>query len=250
MNPSAGHGAMSGNLFLDRAIADRDEIQQYLDTKVDLKKGQKLAVGSYTYFPINTLVSLNFILKNGYIAEIRQIGRDGVVGLLNFIEQNASLATATVLSAGSAYRIKADVIHDIFERSSQFRMTTLQYMQAVMQEASQNVICSRFHSISQQCCRSLLAAADRTGSQTVYLTHEQLAVAIGCRREAVSLAARQLQLAGIIHYNYGKIIILDRKEMETRACECYYTILKSFSPFLPPDETGTTNKDDRLTVEI
>lgn len=249
MNPSAGHGAMSGNLFLDRAIADRDEIQQYLDTKVDLKKGQKLALASHIYFPIDALVSLSFILKNGYIAELQQIGREGVVGLPDFIEQKASQATAMVQSAGSAYRIKADVVNDIFARSQQFRRTTLQYMQAVMLEASQNVICSRFHSISQQCCRSLLAAADRTGSQTVYLTHEQLAVTIGCRREAVSLAARQLQLAGIIHYSYGKIIILDRKEMETRACECYYTVLKSFSPFLPPDETNTTNKDDSIIAE-
>lgn len=249
MNLSAGHGATSGNLFLDHAIPDRVQIQQFHDTKVDLRKGQKLAVGSYTYFPINALVSLSFILKNGYIAEIRQIGRDGVVGLPNFIEQNASLATATVLSAGSAYRIKADVMLDIFERSSQFRMTTLQYMQAVMQEASQNVICTRFHSIAQQYCRSLLAAADRIGSETVHLTHEQLAVAIGCRREAVSLAARQLQLAGIIHYNYGKIIILDRKAIEARACECYHSVHKAFSIFFPPDDAGVIHNHHKSPAE-
>ena len=249
MNPSAGHGATSGNLFLDHAIPDHVQIQQFHDTKVDLRKGQKLAVGSYTYFPINALVSLSFILKNGYIAEIRQIGRDGVVGLPNFFEQNASLATATVLSAGSAYRIKADVMLDIFERSSQFRMTTLQYMQAVMQEASQNVICTRFHSIAQQYCRSLLAAADRIGSETVHLTHEQLAVAIGCRREAVSLAARQLQLAGIIHYNYGKIIILDRKAIEARACECYRSVHKAFSIFFPPDDAGVIHDHHKSPAE-
>ena len=237
MNPSAGHGATSGNLFLDHAIPDRVQIQQFHDTKVDLRKGQKLAVGSYTYFPINALVSLSFILKNG------------VVGLPNFFEQNASLATATVLSAGSAYRIKADVMLDIFERSSQFRMTTLQYMQAVMQEASQNVICTRFHSIAQQYCRSLLAAADRIGSETVHLTHEQLAVAIGCRREAVSLAARQLQLAGIIHYNYGKIIILDRKAIEARACECYRSVHKAFSIFFPPDDAGVIHDHHKSPAE-
>lgn len=238
MNPSALHGATSGNLFLDHAIADCDQIQHLLDSKVDLKKGQELAVESYAYFPIDALVSLSFMLQNGYVAEIRQIGREGVVGLPTFMAQDASHATAVVQSAGTAYRIKADIVGEIFERSPQFRITTLQYMQAVMLEASQNVICTRFHSIAQQCCRSMLAAADRLGSQTIHLTHEQLAVAIGCRREAVSLAARQLQLAGIIHYSYGKIVILDRKAMEARACECYSVVRKGFSIFFYAGSEG------------
>ena len=250
MNSSAAHGATLGNLFLDRAIMHRDHFQRYLDTRVRLKKGQELPILHYTYFPIDALVSLSFVLNNGYLAEIRQIGREGVVGLPNFIDQDASQASAVVQSAGSAYRISTDVVRDIFERSQQFRLATLQYMQAIMQEASQNVICTRFHSVAQQCCRSLLVAADRLGSETIRLTHEQLAVAIGCRREGVSLAMRQLQLAGIIESSYGRIVIMDRKAMEARACECYPALQQAFSLFFTPDQAETTHQTDRSTTEI
>jgi CRP-like cAMP-binding protein len=244
MNTAAVHGPSTGNLFLDRAVADRAAFRKYLQTRVPLGKGQALSTRAQVYFPVDALVSLSFILANGYVAEVRQIGREGFVGLSAVIGPDMSQATAVVQSAGSAYGISADVMRDMFESSPRFRRTTLQYMQALMQEAAQYVVCTRFHSIAQQCCRSLLLAADRLDSRTIHLTHEQLAVAIGCRREAVSLAARQLQSVGMISYRYGKIRIVDRKAMEARACECYPALRRAFSLFFTPDQVGMTDQTD------
>lgn len=250
MNADAVHGPSTGNLFLDRAIADRAAFRKYLQTRVPLGKGQSLSTRAHVYFPVDALISLSFVLNNGYVAEVRQIGREGFVGLSAVVGPDMSLGTAVVQSAGSAYGISADVLRDMFERSPQFRRSTLQYMQALLQEAEQYVICTRFHSIAQQCCRSLLFAADRLGSETIHLTHEQLAVAIGCRREAVSLAARQLQSAGMISYRYGRIRIVDRKAMEARACECYPALRRAFSLFFTPDQADTTNQTDGSMTRV
>ena len=53
------------------------------------------------------------------------------------------------------------------------------------------------------------------------LTHEQIAQALGVRRETVSLAAANLQKNKLIKYSRGRIRVLDRKGLESFACECY-----------------------------
>lgn len=220
----------TGNFFLDCAVADRSVLKKQLETKVRFKKGDQLDVDSQMYFPIDMLISLSFDLKEGHTAEFRQIGREGFAGFSAFMGGPVVGRSAIVQTGGTAYRISAAVMQEIFEKSPQFRKAVLSYMQALMQEAVQGIICNRYHSIVQQYCRSLLLASDRIGSGVVHLTHEQIAATIGCRREAVSLVARKLQTDGAIDYKYGRIAIVNRTVVEARACECYRVIRSSFSP--------------------
>lgn len=247
MNPISFPGTTSGNLFLNRAIAAEFAIESDRKSTVRLKKGQALVTNAHMYFPINVLISLNYYLESGYLAEFRQIGREGFLDFTSLIGRDAGQGVAIVQTDGDAYRIDTDVIQAIFDTSPQFRRITLEYMQALMHEAAQSIVCNRFHSITQQFCRSLLLAADRLGSPTVHLTHEQLAVAIGCRREAVSLVARKLQLAGLIDYAYGKIVILDIDAMKIQACECYAAVATAFSAFFNPQQPGSAEPPARST---
>nr|WP_283773417.1 helix-turn-helix domain-containing protein [Altererythrobacter sp. KTW20L] len=106
-----------------------------------------------------------------------------------------------------------------------------------MRESAQRIICNKQHSITEQVCRTLLMASDRLGNQTLDLTHDQLAIAIGCRREAVSISAGKLQSDGVIRYGYGKITITDRAALEYRSCECYPVIREVFAKFLAAEES-------------
>jgi DNA-binding transcriptional regulator YhcF (GntR family) len=47
---------------------------------------------------------------------------------------------------------------------------------------------------------------------------------LGVRRAGVSEAASQLQGKGLIRYQRGRIQIVDRKSLETVACECYRVV--------------------------
>jgi hypothetical protein len=40
--------------------------------------------------------------------------------------------------------------------------------------------------------------------------------------------AGTLQKAGLIHYKHSRITIVDRKELESAACECYATVKQHF----------------------
>ncbi len=62
---------------------------------------------------------------------------------------------------------------------------------------------------------------DRMGEDSFLLTQEFLAMMLGVRRSGVFIAASALQRAGVITYSRGKVVILDRRELERRSCECY-----------------------------
>jgi hypothetical protein len=47
---------------------------------------------------------------------------------------------------------------------------------------------------------------------------------LGTRRASVTVAAGALQEAGVIKGSRGSVNILDRKQLEKRACSCYGVI--------------------------
>ena len=117
----------------------------------------------------------------------------------------------------------------LFEDNGRLRGLILHYMQALMTDAAQKVVCIRRHSIEQQLCRTLLACLDRKDQEPLVLTQELIARTMGVRREAVTLAAQKLQAAGLIAYARGHITVIDRTGIEAQSCECYKISVKAFN---------------------
>jgi hypothetical protein len=65
---------------------------------------------------------------------------------------------------------------------------------------------------------------DRVDSPSLPLTHEFLAQMLGTGRPSVSLAAAGLEDAGLIENMRGTVKLLNRKNLEEAACECYGVI--------------------------
>jgi CRP-like cAMP-binding protein len=128
----------------------------------------------------------------------------------------AQLSTAAV-------RLNAEALRTELGRSSALLQSLLRYAHDVLGEAARSLVCHRFHSSSQRLSRWLLGAGDCFGSDTLDLTHECLAHALGIPRTAVTAAAVLLQDAGHIWYRHGHIIIKNRKQLKIAACDCYRT---------------------------
>ncbi len=47
---------------------------------------------------------------------------------------------------------------------------------------------------------------------------------LGVRREGVTEAAGKLQKLGVITYRRGRIMVLDRPQLEKLSCECYEVV--------------------------
>jgi CRP-like cAMP-binding protein len=106
-------------------------------------------------------------------------------------------------------------------------------MQALITQTAQTSVCNRHHSLDQQLCRWLLLRLDRTLSNVLLVTQEQIAVMLGVRREGVTQAAGKLQATGLIHYNRGRIAVLDRPGLEALVCECYAVVNREYERLLP-----------------
>ena len=65
------------------------------------------------------------------------------------------------------------------------------------------------------------------------MTQELIANMLGVRREGVTEAAGKLQKAGLIHYQRGRITVLDRPAVEARSCECYQVVKSEVDRLLP-----------------
>jgi Mn-dependent DtxR family transcriptional regulator len=74
---------------------------------------------------------------------------------------------------------------------------------------------------------------DRLNSDTFPFTQDMLAVMLGVRRPTVTLAAGALQRDGIIHYQHGRIHILNREGLEAAACECYQEVANTLRRLIP-----------------
>lgn len=190
---------------------------------------------SHLYFPITSIVSLQCDLEDGTSSEFGLTGNEGVVGVFLFMGTQTSISTSVVIRKGLAYRFKADVLLKEFNHSGAFRRLILRYMQAMMTEASQRAVCHRRHSIDQQLCRIILLCLDRTLASQLTLTQELIARTMGVRREAITVAAQKLQVAGLIRYARGSITVLDRTGIESLACECYKIVKHEFDRLLPEE---------------
>ena len=187
----------------------------------------------YVYFPIDSIVSLLYVMEDGASAEIAVTGFDGVVGIALFMGGETTPSRAVVQSAGHAYRLKAAVLRTEFEHGGALQHLLLRFTQALITQMAQTAVCNRHHSVVQQLCRWLLLSMDRLAGNELRMTQDLISNMLGVRREGVTEAAGHLQAAGLIHYRRGKITVLDRSKLEQRVCECYSVVKKELDRLLP-----------------
>ena len=187
----------------------------------------------HIYFPIDCIVSLLYVMKDGASAEIAVVGHEGVIGVSLFMGGQTTPSRAIVQSAGYAYRLTRRRLKQEFERHGQTLHLLLRYTQALITQMAQTAVCNRHHSVDQQLCRWLLLSLDRLSSNRLNMTQELIANMLGVRREGVTAAAGKLQEQNVIHYSRGRITVLDRARLEKLCCECYAVVKKETDRLLP-----------------
>ena len=187
----------------------------------------------HVYFPIDSIVSLLYVMADGASAEIAVVGNEGGIGVSLFMGGETTPSRAVVQSAGQAYRLSGQLLKEEFTRGGAMQHLLLRYTQALITQMAQTAVCNRHHSLDQQLCRWLLLSLDRLNSNRLVMTQELIANMLGVRREGVTEAAGRLQSSGLIAYSRGHITVLDRSGLEARTCECYAVVKKESDRLLP-----------------
>ena len=222
-----GARAVDGNRILaslprrDLRLLERIEPVRFSARHTLFEAGEPM---KHLYFPAAALVSFVQVDKRGAMPEIALVGAEGIVGVTALLGADTALHRAVVRIGGDAYRVPLVCARRAFDASEVFRAVVLKFAELLIRQLSQNVVCKLSHTVEQQFCQRLLAYADRVQDLPLEMTHEQIAEALGSRRQGITEAARRLQGQQVITYSRGRIAVLDRAALERYACECYRAV--------------------------
>jgi CRP-like cAMP-binding protein len=180
-------------------------------------EGQPL---TQVYFPISSVISLLNVMEDGESVEVATIGNEGMVGFKLFSAITSDAAKAITQSPGLAYRMRAEVFHE-FAREPPVRDVIERYLRALLGQIFLSGGCNRFHSVTERFARWLMMMQDRAGVDEFPFTQEFLAEILGVRRQSIAVMETTLEKANLTKPGRGRVTIVDRKGLESIACECY-----------------------------
>jgi len=189
---------------------------------------------TFVYFPTSGMVSFVAVMRNGATAEVGITGPEGFVGTPIVLGARYASVQAIAQSEGSGFRVGSELFRRILPQTPHLEQMLRRYANSQAMQLAQGAACNCLHQVPQRLARWLAMACDRTESEVLPLTQEFFAQMLGCRRSSVVAAMGELQQAGLIQTEHGRVRILDRERLEGRACECY-AIMKRLC-----DLTGTS----------
>src|SRR5687767_10657738 len=207
------HRLRQNTLLAALSAGEREHLANDLEL-VPLTLGEVLyesgEIMSHAYFPIDGIISLLYVMKNGESAEIAVVGNEGVIGIALFMGGESTMSRAIVQNAGHAYRMKAQVLKDEFHRGGALSRLLLMFASALITQMVQTAACNRHHTVDQQLCRWMLLSLDRLPSTRISMTEKLIGNMLGIDRAKVLEATGVLDDAGLVRYDNGEITVLDR----------------------------------------
>jgi CRP-like cAMP-binding protein len=193
--------------------------------RVELRRGEVMYNPGepidWVYFPLTGLVAILSETLAGESVESGMIGCDGAVAIVEACGSRQAFSRAVVQVPGEALRISAAACREMFEHSSDLRISVFRYMELLLTEARQSAVCNALHSVESRLSRSILEALERSCLERILpLTQESLAQMLGAQRTTVAVCLSALQRAGLVKSGRGAIEVLDRAGLERRACSC------------------------------
>jgi CRP-like cAMP-binding protein len=203
---------------------------------VDLVSGH-LVSGSdsltrHVYFPTGSILSLMTSSKDSPVLEVGMVGSEGMLGLQVVLAIGSVPLQASVTGTGTAWRIATEPFNREHAASRALQQSLNCYLQVTLLQLSSEARCVRFHQINQRLARWLLMTHDRTHADSFNITQAGIAHLMGVRRVGIAKAAGAFQRKGMISYTRGVLTIVDRKALESEACSCYETALKTYARFM------------------
>jgi CRP-like cAMP-binding protein len=193
--------------------------------QVTLQDGQILyepgAEIDCVYFPESAVISIIQLMEEGTAAEIGMIGREGVGGLDGILRRGKATARSVCQVPGTALQTSAATLRRAIAERADLLQALLHYTGGYCAMLAQLIACNRLHRVEQRCARWLLMTVDRTKRPVFPMTQERLSVMLGAQRPTITATMTTLRDAGCLENSRGQVRIIDRRCLESYACECY-----------------------------
>lgn len=192
----------------------------------------------WAYFPIGkAMASYRVTFGDGREVETALIGREGAVGGIVSRGHLPAFALAVVLFGGTFARISLDELDTLKAEEPTVDSLFNRYADCLLAQVFQASACNAAHSIQQRAARWLVAASERTGSDELTLTQEQLAGLLGVGRSYTTRVIGRFKAEGVVDTQRGRLTVLDHGNLAAMACDCndvvrghFNTVLKGVYP--------------------
>jgi CRP-like cAMP-binding protein len=245
--------AHQNNLLLAR-ISPADMKVVGCDLKeVELNHGHVLGESHQriekVYFPHSGILSFVVELKGGEAIETGMVGRDGVFGASQALDDKVCLNKVVIQIPGKTSVISAERLKLLANSLPGFRDLLIKYELFFAAQAQQTSACNAVHDVHTRMCKWLLRMHELAGNE-LPLTQEFLAQMMGVQRTSVSGVASVLQKAGMISYSRGHITIVDINRLRESACECHEALGSHYKSIFGPGSTSSRTVPQRVADSI
>ena len=175
------------------------------------------------YFLESGLVSVLAVSGRDRAVEIGMIGDEGMTGAAAVLGDDRATNRTIVHCPGIALRLPVAALEGAMRDNAALRRRLLHFVHALGSCASQSALALACAKLDERLARWILMCLDRLGSSEVRVTHELLAMVLGVRRPAVTLAMHSLEENGLIRSTRKLISIVDRDGLLKQANGSYGT---------------------------
>jgi hypothetical protein len=233
---SSGEDRPFNNLLRKMRAADYALLAPHLescalsDGEVLYNPGDDVAV---VHFPCGpSLASYLIANEDGRDAETILVGREGAVGGIVSQGYLPAYSRISVKFGGPFVQLRVGALEAAKLRSPSLRNLFARYADCMVAQLFQSTACNAIHTIEQRAAKWIIAAMERTGSERVVLTQEQLATILGVGRSYVSRVIQVFKAEGVLETGRGAVLVRDRAALEARACRCNDAVKAHFEEVL------------------
>ena len=187
----------------------------------------------HVFFPDSGVVSVVAVYADGSIIEMATIGREGCTAVQAVFGAKSSSVRLLVQIPGGAAKMPRAAFTQAMESMPSFRSLMYAYVQAFLEQVLVSVACNGAHSLKERLARWLLMMRDRSDGDVLLITQDLLAEMLGAQRPSITIAARELEGAGLIERGRREVTILDRQGLVEASCECYQLVRARVAFHLP-----------------
>lgn len=187
----------------------------------------------WAYFPLErAMVSYRVTFDDGHEVETALIGREGAVGGIVSRGHLPAFALAIVQFDGCFGRIPLNELEALKTKEPRIASLFNRYADCLLAQIFQAGACNASHTIEQRAAKWLIAACERTGSDELSLTQDQLAGLLGVGRSYTTRVIGRFKAEGVVETRRGRLKVLDRDRLASAACDCDHAVRRHFETVL------------------
>jgi CRP-like cAMP-binding protein len=233
---NGGGPSVENRVLANLAFEDFSVLRPHLH-RVEIKARSTLQEENrrvdYVHFIEHGLIS-RVSAGRGCSMETAMVGRFGYTGIAIVLGSGLSSQRSVVSLPGTALRIRSDELSCIMQSRPQIRTEMLRFVQSLITQNTQSVLCAAKHDVDKRLARWLLLASDRMQSSVLTVTHDLLAGIIGVRRAGITNTLLQFEADGVLKKTRGAVHLTNRPALEQRACDCYGIVRDAYSFWSAP----------------